>query len=72
MNNNEQWKLNGDCSKCRRKKYCGTKCSAFNATTKKQIIDAFYNTKAGKILKTVESVTGENEFFKKEMLPEIF
>lgn len=30
MNNiqeNEQWKLNGDCSKCRRQKYCSKKCT---------------------------------------------
>lgn len=25
---NEQWKTNGDCSKCRRKKYCSKDCNA--------------------------------------------
>lgn len=23
---NEQWKSGGDCTKCRRQSYCGTKC----------------------------------------------
>lgn len=27
MNETDQWKLNGDCSKCRRKNYCNNECS---------------------------------------------
>lgn len=27
-NNNERWKSDGDCSKCRRKKYCTKACGA--------------------------------------------
>lgn len=26
--NNEQWKTNGNCEKCRKRKYCGTDCTA--------------------------------------------
>ena len=25
---NEQWKLNGDCNKCRKKQYCNKACKA--------------------------------------------
>lgn len=28
MDNNEQWKLNGDCRLCRRKNYCNKPCTA--------------------------------------------
>lgn len=28
INISEQWKLNGDCSKCRRSKYCSKDCKA--------------------------------------------
>lgn len=27
---NEQWKLNGDCEKCRRSNYCSTPCTCHN------------------------------------------
>lgn len=27
MDNSEQWKLDGDCSLCRRKKYCSKQCT---------------------------------------------
>ena len=26
---NEQWKRGGDCNKCRRQKYCGTRCKPY-------------------------------------------
>lgn len=29
INENEQWRLNGDCSKCRREKYCSTTCTHY-------------------------------------------
>lgn len=29
INENEQWRLNGDCSKCRREKYCSTPCTHY-------------------------------------------
>lgn len=27
---NEQWKLNGNCEKCRRNNYCSTPCTHYN------------------------------------------
>lgn len=33
----EQWKLNGDCDKCRRAKYCTKECSASKKATQKLI-----------------------------------
>lgn len=30
MEDSDQWKLNGDCSKCRRANYCNKNCSARN------------------------------------------
>lgn len=29
----EQWKLNGDCKKCRRAEYCRKKCTAWKKTS---------------------------------------
>lgn len=31
----EQWKLNGDCDKCRRAKYCTKVCSVHTKTTQR-------------------------------------
>lgn len=36
-NENEQWLLNGDCSKCRREKYCSKPCTRCNRKTKAMI-----------------------------------
>lgn len=32
-NENEQWELNGDCSKCRRKNYCSKPCTRHKRKT---------------------------------------
>ena len=34
----EQWRLNGDCEKCRKQKYCSKPCTA-NKTNVKGMID---------------------------------
>ena len=34
----DQWKLDGDCSKCRRKKYCSKLCT----TTKDVLLTSYY------------------------------
>lgn len=34
MDNTEQWKLNGDCRLCRRKKYCTKMCKRCKAETR--------------------------------------
>lgn len=36
-NENEQWLLNGDCSKCRREKYCHKPCTRHKRETKAMI-----------------------------------
>lgn len=42
---NEQWKQGGDCSKCRRQKYCKKKCSE-----NKRVIDRVVREAAAEIL----------------------
>lgn len=37
VNKNEQWLLNGDCGKCRRKKYCSKPCTRHKRETKAMI-----------------------------------
>lgn len=34
----DQWKLEGDCGKCRRKKYCGKLCT----TARDNLLEKFY------------------------------
>lgn len=33
----DQWKLNGNCEKCRRKEYCHTECGASKRATKRRL-----------------------------------
>lgn len=40
---NEQWKLIGDCDKCRRKNYCKTKCTINKKRTKAYVRDLVYD-----------------------------
>ena len=37
MDNSEQWKLNGDCSLCRRKNYCSKPCTMNKRDTQAMI-----------------------------------
>ena len=37
---NEQWKSDGDCTKCKRLKYCSHKCTASMKATEKLILDS--------------------------------
>ena len=36
-NENEQWLLSGNCSKCRREKYCSKPCTRCKRTTKAMV-----------------------------------
>lgn len=36
----DQWKLGGECNKCRRQQYCYTRCSANSKLTRQRILDA--------------------------------
>ena len=40
INENEQWKLKGDCSKCRRQPFCRKKCTAFKKDVQVSIRNA--------------------------------
>lgn len=55
--NNEQWKSGGDCSKCRRNKYCSKPCKE-NIRLKDRIIyDAILEkTKIGKALQIMNDI----------------
>ena len=37
MNDNEQWKHGGDCTKCRRQKYCSKECKASRNATERYV-----------------------------------
>lgn len=37
MNDNEQWKHDGDCTKCRRQKYCSKECGASRNATERYV-----------------------------------
>lgn len=43
INNSEQWKLTGDCSKCRREKYCSKPCTRCKRATNSIIQSAAIN-----------------------------
>ena len=48
--NNEQWKTDGDCSKCRRQKYCSHTCTANKRAITNYIskgVDDFMRRKIG-------------------------
>ena len=44
IDENEQWKLNGDCSKCRRGNYCSTQCTHRKRRIDASIRNAVYGT----------------------------
>lgn len=48
---NEQWKAEGDCSKCRRKNYCKKKCTAHNKAVDSFIRSAVANKMFEKIFR---------------------
>ena len=39
----EQWKLSGDCSKCRRKNYCSKDCVRYNRRTEAELYSLVAN-----------------------------
>lgn len=51
INISEQWKLDGDCSKCRRSKYCNKDCKAHNHRRQAYIHRAFCEAMIKTILK---------------------
>lgn len=47
---NEQWKLNGNCEKCRRNNYCSTPCTHYNRRIKAEF--------KGLVADTMNKMTG--------------
>ena len=55
--NNEQWKSGGDCSKCRRYKYCSKPCRESTRARDSFIYNAILEkTKMGKVLQTMNDI----------------
>ena len=46
---NEQWKTDGDCTKCRKQKYCSKPCNANKKATNKWLTNHIANYFAKKL-----------------------
>ena len=55
----DQWKQGGDCSICRRKKYCRKACTKHKQWMAAAIRQVFAQTKAGKAMAAMKQATGE-------------
>lgn len=68
INENEQWKLNGDCSKCRRENYCSKPCSANKKSVDLMIMSAinekFEKTGINDVMKSINKGGVNNVYFK--------
>lgn len=63
METNEQWKSGGDCSKCRRNKYCSKPCKESIRTRDRIIYEAILEkTKMGKILRIMNEIKRNGEY----------
>ena len=55
---NEQWKLNGDCTKCRRNNYCSKPCTRYNrranAERKRFVVDTMHEMIGGVTREVIE------------------
>lgn len=47
---NDQWKLDGDCSECRRQKYCTKSCKANTKRHNRLMSEAMARTTLGKAM----------------------
>lgn len=54
VDESEQWKLDGLCSKCRKQKYCGSVCKAARESNRKEIQQLVANHMFGKFLNVVK------------------
>ena len=63
IDESEQWKLSGMCSKCRRQKYCGSVCKAARTSYRREIQQLVANHMFGKFLNIVK----QNYGYDKEM-----
>lgn len=62
----DQWKMGGDCSICRKRKYCTKDCTQHKAWVRRAIAAAFGRTKAGRMMnamkKTMTDMGHETEY----------
>ena len=63
VDESEQWKLSGMCSKCRRQRYCGSVCKAARTSNRSEIQQLVADHMFGKFLNVVK----ENYHYNKEM-----
>lgn len=47
MNNDNQWELDGNCSLCRRKKYCSKPCKRYKSSLRRLISSAMDEATGG-------------------------
>lgn len=60
---NEQWKLDGDCNKCRRDKYCSKPCTRCNRRAKaefKQLVASTMNKMTSGVMREQIDATVRN------------
>ena len=55
IDESEQWKLDGLCSKCRKQKYCGSVCKAAKTSDRREIQQLVANHMFGKFLHVVKN-----------------
>jgi len=58
MNSSDQLELQGNCSECRKKKYCSKNCKARDAYMSGKLAEAFSKTSAGKMFKALNDAMG--------------
>jgi hypothetical protein len=58
MDISNQWELNGDCSECRKQKYCKKACKARDKYIDKKISQAVSNTTFGKMVNAFNDTIG--------------
>ena len=54
----EQWNLDGNCSQCRRKKYCSKRCKAYLESMSKELKSTIINSNIGKKTSIIMSMLG--------------
>lgn len=60
IDESEQWKLSGMCSKCRRQKYCGSACKAARTSDRRETQQLVANHMFGKFLHAVKNQYNAN------------
>jgi radical SAM protein with 4Fe4S-binding SPASM domain len=58
MSDTERWLTDGDCSKCRRKEYCGTECTASKRRTRAELLRLIREKIGGDIIDRVLENSG--------------